>query len=121
MASLNLPGISGEMRSPAPAAAGAAPAAAVPGRERPSPPPCINRVAYFAGIISPPEEILMQNRFFAMMARMKLIRRWGLMFSTRDENLSEHSLDTAFFMHALLSLHNRRFLAPGEEPLDLGE
>ena len=62
----------------------------------------------------------MQNRFFAMMARMKLIRRWGLMFSTRDENLSEHSLDTAFFMHALLALHNRRFLAPGEEPLDLG-
>lgn len=54
----------------------------------------------------------MQNRFFAMMARMKLIRRWGLMFSTRDENLSEHSLDTAFFMHALLALHNRRFLAP---------
>mgnify|MGYP000677294098 CR=1 FL=1 len=50
----------------------------------------------------------MQNRFFAMLARMKLIRRWGLMFSTRDENLSEHSLDTAFFMHALLSLHNRR-------------
>ena len=62
----------------------------------------------------------MQNRFFAMLARMKLIRRWGLMFSTRDENLSEHSLDTAFFMHALLSLHNRRFLTPGEEPLDLG-
>ena len=59
----------------------------------------------------------MQNRFFAMLARMKLIRRWGLMFSTRDENLSEHSLDTAFFMHALLSLHNRRFLTPGEEPL----
>lgn len=58
----------------------------------------------------------MQNRFFAMLARMKLIRRWGLMFSTRDENLSEHSLDTAFFMHALLSLHNRRFLTPGEEP-----
>lgn len=54
----------------------------------------------------------MQNRFFAMLARMKLIRRWGLMFSTRDENLSEHSLDTAFFMHALLSLHNRRVPHP---------
>lgn len=50
----------------------------------------------------------MKNRFFAMLARMKLIRRWGLMFSTRDENLAEHTLDTAFFMHALLSLHNRR-------------
>lgn len=58
----------------------------------------------------------MQNRFFAMLARMKLIRRWGLMFSTRDENLSEHSLDTAFFMHALLSLHNRRFLTPERSP-----
>lgn len=51
----------------------------------------------------------MENRFFAMLARMKLIRRWGLMFSTREENLAEHTLDTAFFMHALLSLHNRRF------------
>ena len=50
----------------------------------------------------------MENRFFAMLARMKLIRRWGLMFSTRDENLAEHTLDTAFFMHALLALHNRR-------------
>ena len=62
----------------------------------------------------------MHNRFFAMLARMKLIRRWGLMFSTREENLSEHSLDTAFFMHALIALHNRRFLAPGQEPLDPG-
>ena len=55
----------------------------------------------------------MPNTFFAMLARMKLIRRWGLMFSVREENLAEHTLDTAFFTHALIALHNARFLPAG--------
>ena len=62
----------------------------------------------------------MPNTFFAMLARMKLIRRWGLMFSVREENLAEHTLDTAFFTHALIALHNARFLSAGELPLDPG-
>ena len=62
----------------------------------------------------------MPNTFFAMLARMKLIRRWGLMFSVREENLAEHTLDTAFFTHALIALHNARFLPAGEGPLDPG-
>ena len=62
----------------------------------------------------------MPNTFFAMLARMKLIRRWGLMFSVREENLAEHTLDTAFFTHALIALHNARFLPAGEAPLDPG-
>ena len=39
--------------------------------------------------------------FFAMLARMKYISRWALMRNTESENLSEHSLETAFIAHAL--------------------
>ena len=42
--------------------------------------------------------------FFAMLSRMKYIRRWGLMRNAREENLSEHSLDTAYIAHALALL-----------------
>lgn len=47
--------------------------------------------------------------FYAMLSRMKYINRWGLMRNTTPENISEHSLDTAFFAHALATLHNVRF------------
>ncbi|MEF3193072.1 MAG: HD domain-containing protein, partial [Halothiobacillaceae bacterium] len=33
--------------------------------------------------------------FFAMLARMRLIQRWGLMRNTRAENVQEHSLQVA--------------------------
>lgn len=42
--------------------------------------------------------------FFAMLYRMKYIGRWGLMRSARQENLSEHTLDTAYIAHALCAL-----------------
>lgn len=51
----------------------------------------------------------MSNHFYAMMSRMKNIHRWGLMRNTRQENLSEHSLEVAFIAHALAIIHNRRF------------
>ncbi len=47
--------------------------------------------------------------FYAMLSRMKYINRWGLMRNTTPENISEHSLDTAFFAHALATLRNVRF------------
>ena len=47
--------------------------------------------------------------FYAMLSRMKYINRWGLMRSTRPENISEHSLDTAVIAHALALLRNQRF------------
>lgn len=47
--------------------------------------------------------------FFAMLSRMKYIRRWGLMRNTREENLSEHSFETAILAHALVLIHNREF------------
>lgn len=51
----------------------------------------------------------MKNSFFAILSRMKLIWRWGLMRNTRQENLSEHSLDTAYIAHALAVIRNTRF------------
>lgn len=62
----------------------------------------------------------MANSFFAMLGRMKHITRWGLMHSTRRENLSEHSLEVAYLAHALTVLGNRRFgreLDPGKAVL----
>ncbi len=50
----------------------------------------------------------MQNNFYAMMSRMKTIYRWGLMRNTRQENLSEHSLEVAQIAHALAIIKNRR-------------
>lgn len=47
--------------------------------------------------------------FYAMLSRMKLISRWGLMRNTRSENLCEHSFETAVIAHALAVLRNTRF------------
>ena len=51
----------------------------------------------------------MKWHFYAMLSRMKNIYRWGLMRNTKQENLSEHSLEVAFIAHALAVIHNRRF------------
>ena len=50
----------------------------------------------------------MRNCFYAMMSRMKNIYRWGLMRNTRQENLSEHSLEVAQIAHALALISNKR-------------
>ena len=41
------------------------------------------------------------NHFFAYLARMRYIRRWGLMRSAIPENDAEHTLQTAAIAHAL--------------------
>lgn len=51
----------------------------------------------------------MKNSFFAMLSRMKLISRWGLMRNTVSENIAEHSFDTACIAHALAVIRNKRF------------
>lgn len=48
----------------------------------------------------------MSYHYFAVLSRMKHINRWGLMHNTRNENLSEHSLETAFIAHALCVINN---------------
>ncbi len=43
----------------------------------------------------------MENSFYALAARMRNIRRWGLMRNSFEENLLEHSQMTAVLAHAL--------------------
>lgn len=49
------------------------------------------------------------SSFFAIMSRMKYIDRWALMRNTENENVSEHSLETAVIAHALAVMSNKRF------------
>lgn len=51
----------------------------------------------------------MEYNFFATIARMKYINRWALMRNTREENLSEHSLDVSMIAHALCIIGNVRY------------
>lgn len=51
----------------------------------------------------------MASGFFAILSRLKYINRWALMRNTQTENLSEHTLDTAFIAHALILIDNKRF------------
>ena len=50
----------------------------------------------------------MTGQFFAMLSRMKYINRWALMRNSREENLSEHSLEVAMIAHALATIGNVR-------------
>ncbi len=47
------------------------------------------------------------SHFFAMLSRMKYISRWGLMNNTKNENISEHSLQVAMLAHFLVIMHNK--------------
>jgi len=48
---------------------------------------------------------------------MKYISRWALMRNASNESLSEHTLEAAILAHALVTLHNTRFLEEGASPL----
>ncbi len=47
------------------------------------------------------------RHFFAYMARMRYISRWGLMRNTQQENIQEHSLQVAMIAHCLALIGNR--------------
>lgn len=47
--------------------------------------------------------------FYAYLDRMKYIKRWALMRSTREENIMEHSQGVAVIAHALATIHNEVF------------
>ncbi len=51
----------------------------------------------------------MQHHFYAYMARMKHIKRWGLRRNTREENVQEHSMQVVMIAHALAVIANRRY------------
>lgn len=47
--------------------------------------------------------------FFAYISRLRLIRRWGLMRNTYQENTQEHSWQVAVVAHALALIKNQLF------------
>lgn len=49
------------------------------------------------------------KHFFAYLSRMRLIRRWGLMRNTYEENIQEHSLQVALVAHGLAVIRNMLF------------
>ena len=49
------------------------------------------------------------RHFFAYLSRMRLIRRWGLMRNTYDENIQEHSLQVVLVAHGLATIRNIYF------------
>lgn len=58
-----------------------------------------------------------RNGFFAMLARMKHITRWGLMRNSMKETLSEHSFDVAVIAHSLAVIGNTYF----DKNIDAGQ
>lgn len=51
----------------------------------------------------------MENGFFAMLFRMKHIKRWGIMHSLIPDYLSSHSVEVAFIAHSLAIVGNKFF------------
>ncbi len=54
----------------------------------------------------PPAE---ESTFLAWIVRMSLIKRWALMHNFREENVSEHSHQTAVIAHMLAVIKNRLY------------
>jgi len=49
------------------------------------------------------------RHYFAYLSRMRLIRRWGLMRNTYEENIQEHSMQVAWVAHGLAVIRNTYF------------
>lgn len=55
------------------------------------------------------------KHFFALLHRMRYINRWSLMRNSDQENLQEHTLEVAYYAHALALI--RRELRPEARPV----
>ncbi len=51
---------------------------------------------------------MVESNFFSMLFRMKYIDRWALMRNSRQETLTEHTLEVAVLAHALATIGNTR-------------
>ena len=51
----------------------------------------------------------MSSPFFAYLARLRFIERWGLKRNAMRENVMEHSFEVAAIAHALASIRNQLF------------
>lgn len=56
----------------------------------------------------------MSNSFFALISRMRYIKRWGLMRNSYQENIQEHSHMTAVIAHALAVIRRDVFSQPAD-------
>lgn len=59
--------------------------------------------------------------FFAMVDRMRFIKRWSLMYNLQSENLSEHSLMVAMIVHCLGLIRNLNLLQKHEPQVDAND
>ncbi len=57
----------------------------------------------------------MHHKFFALISRMRYIRRWGLMRNTFVENVQEHSHMVAVLAHGLAMI-DRDILGGDADP-----
>jgi len=53
--------------------------------------------------------VITLHHFFAYVAKLKYILRWGLKRNVEEENVKEHSFDVASIAHALAVIRNRFF------------
>jgi len=51
----------------------------------------------------------MSSHFYALLSRMRNIRRWGLMANSFEENIQEHCMMTAVLAHGLAVLRRDKF------------
>lgn len=51
----------------------------------------------------------MSSHFYALLSRMRNIRRWGLMANSFEENIQEHCMMTAVLAHGLALLRRDKF------------
>lgn len=58
----------------------------------------------------------MANEFYALMARMRYITRWGLMRNSFSENIQEHSHQVAVLAHALALIRRDILQLEGPNP-----
>ncbi len=58
----------------------------------------------------------MANQFFALISRMRYIKRWGLMRNTFSENIQEHSHMVAVLAHGLALIRRDILHLPGPDP-----
>ena len=58
----------------------------------------------------------MANQFYALLARMRYITRWGLMRNTFSENIQEHSHQVAVLAHALALIRREILGLEGPDP-----
>ena len=54
-------------------------------------------------------ELMTKSNFFALLARLRYIQRWGLMRNTVAENVQDHSAQVAMVAHALALMAKHQF------------